>query len=357
MFLKRRLENLQNNIKGKSLDAMLITNAINLTYISGFRGTAGYGIVTRERAFLLTDFRYTQQAHKQAPFFEVIQFEGDAMDSINDVLKKNNVRSMGFESRHLSCLKYEQFKSKLCIKDFFPVTDLVESLREIKDESEIEKMRKAAEIADSAFYHILHLIKPGITENEIALELEYFMKKNGAKALSFDTIVASGVRSSLPHGQPSDKRIEAGDLVVLDFGCVYEGYCSDMTRTIGVGSLNEEQKKIYNIVLEAQMKGLNVLKPGITGKEVDRAARDIISSHGYGQNFGHGLGHGVGCEVHEAPRLSVNAEEVLKPGMVVTVEPGIYINDFGGVRIEDMVLITSDGIENFTSSPKELIIV
>lgn len=357
MFLQTRLDNLQRKIRERDLDAMLITNAVNRTYITGFSGTAGYGIVTQEKAFLLTDFRYTHQACEQAPCFEVIQFEGDGLESINDVLKENGVRTLGFESMDLSCSRYEKLRNKIEVEEFFPVTDLVEELRKIKDIMEVEKMREAARIADSAFSYILQFIKPGVKENEVALELEYFMKKNGARALSFDTIVASGERSCLPHGQASDKEIEMGDLVVLDFGCVYEGYCSDMTRTIGIGNLNEEQKKIYKIVLEAQIKGINVLGPGKTGREVDQAARNIINRYGYAQNFGHGLGHGVGCEVHEAPRLSPNGEEILKPGMVVTIEPGIYINGFGGVRIEDMVVITPDGIENLTSSPKELIII
>lgn len=357
LSLKIRLNRLQQKLKENGLDAIMITNSINRSYISGFYGTAGYVIVMQNKAFLLTDFRYTQQAANQAQYFEVIQLEGNPFEKINLLIKDYDVKTLGFEDKDITYYQYAQFKEKINADQLIPVKDLILNLRKIKDETEIEKMREAAKIADMAFSHILKMIKPGITEIEIALELEFFMKKKGAKSLSFDTIVVSGVRSSLPHGQPTHKTIEVGDLVTMDFGCVVDGYCSDMTRTIGIGSLNQKQKEIYHIVLEAQTKALALLRHGKTGKEIDKIARDIITSYGYKNYFGHGLGHGVGCEIHEDPRLSPVGEESLKPGMVVTVEPGIYIKGFGGVRIEDMVVITDDGVDNFVSSTKELLII
>lgn len=227
----------------------------------------------------------------------------------------------------------------------------------VKDADEIEKMRKAASIADQAFLHIQQFIKPGAVEKDLALELEFFMKKCGASGLSFDTIVASGMRSSLPHGHASEKVIKTGDLVTFDFGCVYEGYCSDMTRTVAVGTISKEQEKVYNIVLEAQIRALQAVMPVKSGIEIDMVARNYINNQGYEKNFEHGLGHGVGLEIHEEPRVSKTGDKILHPGMVVTVEPGIYIEGFCGVRIEDMVVVTKQGIENLTSSKKELLVL
>ncbi len=356
-MLLTRLHNLQNALKEKEIDGMLITNPINRTYMTGFKGSDGYGIVTQEQAYLLTDFRYTQQARKQAQYFEVIQFPNEAISAIRDLLAENNIKKLGFEENTVSFSQYRQFEQKLEVEELIPTKNLIKGYRKIKDKEEQEKMRQAAHIADLAFMYITDYIEVGMTEREIALELEFFMRNNGATGMSFDMIVASGTRSALPHGQPTDKKIEAGDLLTLDFGCVFDGYCSDMTRTIGIQHLSDKQKEIYNVVLEAQITALSQIKAGITGIESDKVARDIIKANGYGEYFGHGLGHGVGYEVHEEPRLSPRGNEVLKSGMVVTVEPGIYVEGLGGVRIEDMVIITEDGIENLTSSPKELIIV
>ncbi|WHH59649.1 Xaa-Pro peptidase family protein [Petroclostridium sp. X23] len=357
MFLQKRLTSLQNKLKENNMDAILITSPVSRVYITGFTGTAGYGIVMQSGAFLFTDFRYTQQAREQAKHFNVIEFQGNPLDSINSLLKDHTIRKLGFEDKDVTYAQFEQFKDKMNAVRLEHVGSIIEDLRVIKDEQEIQKMREAARIADLGFKHILGYVKPGMTENDVALELEYFMKRNGAKGLSFETIAASGVRSSLPHGVASMKKIEKGDLLTLDFGCIFEGYCSDMTRTIGIGALDDKQKQIYKIVLEAQMKALDAITAGKTGTEIDKIARDIITDYGYGSQFGHGLGHGVGLEIHEAPRLSVAGENKLKKGMVVTVEPGIYIEGFGGVRIEDMVVVTDSGIDNLTSSTKELLII
>lgn len=356
-ILEKRKETLQKKLEEKNLDAVIITSNTNRAYISGFAGSAGYAVVTREKAFLLTDFRYTQQATEQAKSFHVIQFEGKPFEFINQIMKEKNIRKLGFEDQNVTFAQYAHFQKELHVPEMLPIGNMIVDMRKVKDASEIEKIRKAAQIADQAYTHILTQIKPGITEFELALELEFFMRKNGAQGLSFDTIAVSGERSSLPHGQPTEKKIQNHDLLTLDFGCIYEGYCSDMTRTVAVGGIDEKQKKIYDIVLEAQLKALEALKPGKTGKEVDQVARDLISGYGYGKNFGHGLGHSVGMEIHEEPRLSPSGNEVLVPGMIATVEPGIYIEGFGGVRIEDLTVIKETGIENLTSSKKELMII
>ncbi len=261
---------------------------------------------------------------------------------------------LGFENRDMSVSDYTRFSSELACP-MAGMDDMVEKLREIKDDEELKAIRKAASIGDRAFEHILGFLKPGVSERDIALEMEYLMKREGASRLSFETIVASGKRSSLPHAQPTGKKLEVGDFVTLDFGCIYDGYCSDMTRTVVIGSADSEQKKIYSIVLEAQKEALAALKAGLTGVEVDKVARNMIEDAGYGQYFGHGLGHSLGLDIHENPRVSFTSDEVLMPDMVVTIEPGIYIPDFGGVRIEDLVRVTVEGYENFCVSTKELL--
>lgn len=234
---------------------------------------------------------------------------------------------------------------------------MISEQREIKDEEEIAKIRAAEKLGDEAFSYVLNFIKPGISELDVAFELEFFMRKNGASGLSFDTIAASGIRSAMPHGVASEKIIEKGDLLTLDFGCVLDGYCSDMTRTVAVGSIDSKGKEIYETVLAAQKAGLEYIAKGKVCSGADAAARKVITEAGYGKNFGHALGHSVGIEIHESPTLSPKCDKILVPGNVVTVEPGIYIENFVGVRIEDLVLITDSGVENFTHSEKELIIV
>jgi len=246
-------------------------------------------------------------------------------------------------------------KENLCVDTWVPLKGDVDALRQIKSEEELEYLEKAEAIGDLAFEKILTILKPGMTELEVAAELEYQMKKAGAENFSFSTIVASGLNSSMPHAIPGEKKLEEGDFVTMDFGCTYKGYCSDMTRTVVLGKASEKQKEIYNTVLKAQLAALDAIKAGVTGKSVDKVARDIITEAGYGECFGHGLGHSVGLFIHEEPRLSPAGETVLEENMIETVEPGIYVPGFGGVRIEDMVAVTKDGCKNFTHSPKELI--
>ncbi|EMT40394.1 Xaa-Pro aminopeptidase [Thermoanaerobacter thermohydrosulfuricus] len=351
--MNKRLQNLRELMKEKDIEAFVIYKFVNVTYITGFTGDDSVALVTHDKAIFITDGRYTEQAQKEVKDFEVIEHKTGIKEVLKEYIKTLEIKKLAFEE-NISYGQYRELKEHLEI-ELIPQANLVETLRMVKDEEEIENIKKAQNITDRAFEHLLKFIKVGMTEKEVALELEYFMKKQGAEDLSFDTIVASGKRSSLPHGKASEKVIEKGDFVTIDFGCKVGGYCSDMTRTIVIGKASEKQKEIYNIVLEAQQKAIDNIRAGITSKEADLLARSVIEEKGYGQYFSHSLGHGVGLEVHEAPSLSFKKEEILKEGAIVTVEPGIYIPDFGGVRIEDMVLLKEDGVINLTKSPKYLI--
>lgn len=351
-----RLMRLREQMQHKGVAALLITDPINRKYISGFTGSAGYVLVTEERAVLLTDFRYTTQASEQAPDFEIVDFSNRLMEHLEQYLSSAKIRQLAFEQEHVTYAQYAQWSSQLTAVEWVPIQGLVETLRVIKDDSEIAIIREAADLADRTFNHIQTLIKPGIAERDLALEIEMFMRKSGAISTSFDTIVASGERSALPHGVASDRLLGTGEFVTFDFGAYWKGYCSDITRTVSIGTPPDILKEIYAIVLDAQQHTLENLKPGMTGREADALARDRIVKAGYGDRFGHSTGHGLGMEVHEAPRLSMASSTVLQPGMVVTVEPGIYLPGVGGVRIEDDVLITDNGAERLTWSDKQLLI-
>ncbi len=342
------------------LDAMVITDAYNMRYISGFRGGEGILYLSQTQRVLITDSRYTEQAEKESDFTIVEEHSGHRR---TEILKeciakeeKSDEFRMGYEDQALLCSQFHMLSAGLPVTDWVPVESAVDDLRRVKTEEEIVCLAKAEEIGDIAFKEILSKIKVGMTELELAAELEYAMKKAGAENLSFSTIAASGLNSSMPHAIPGEKKLEEGDFITMDFGCKYRGYCSDMTRTVVLGKANDRQKEIYNAVLAAQLAALESLKPGVTGASVDKIARDKISELGLGDVcFSHGLGHSVGLFIHESPRLSPLDNTVLQPGMIETVEPGIYVPGFGGVRIEDMVVITEDGCRNLTHSPKELI--
>lgn len=353
--MEKRLAKLREKLAASHLDAAFIYSKENRRYISGFTGTTGYVLVTADKAYFITDFRYKDQARQQCKDFEVIIHGSSLLETVKETVASNLIKTIGIEDSFMTVVFFENLKNALAGSELLPLKDIMDNLRLYKDAEEIECIAKAAAIADEAFAHILTFIKPGLTEREVAVELEYFCKKKGATEMSFDSIVASGVRSSLPHGVYSDKVINSGEFLTLDFGCVYNGYCSDMTRTVFVGKADEKQKEIYHIVLEAQQKALENIKPGMLGKEVDKIARDIIAAMGYGENFGHGLGHGVGLAVHEEPRLSPLGDKTLQANMVVTDEPGIYIAEYGGVRIEDLVLVTEGGCKVLSNSPKHFI--
>lgn len=338
----------------KELDAILVTHPINRKYISGFTGSAGVAIISQDETRFITDFRYIEQATEQAEHFTIVEHKGSIDSEINKQLSALHVKNLGFEKDDVTYASFERYKKALEV-NLVPVSGLIEKIRLIKTPEELEILKKAGEIADAAFEHIQAYIKPGVREIEIANELEFFMRKQGATSSSFDMIVASGHRSALPHGVASEKKIQSGELVTMDYGALYKGYCSDITRTVAVGHISDELKNIYDTVLEAQLRGVRGIKPGMTGKEADALTRDYIQEQGYGEYFGHSTGHGLGMEVHEEPRLSHLSEAVLEPGMVVTVEPGIYIPNVGGCRIEDDIVITETGNERLTNATKEFI--
>ncbi|MGB8955200.1 MAG: Xaa-Pro peptidase family protein [Tumebacillaceae bacterium] len=354
--MEQRLTRLRANMAERGLEALLVTRPENRRYLSGFTGSSGYLLVTQDEAIFLTDSRYAEQAKAQCPHCRIVMFK-NPLDSLREELAHKKVRELGFEQENVTYAQYQQYREAFSDVQLEPTAGLVEELRAIKDESELAILRKAAQIADDAFAHIRGFLRPGIRELDVALELEFFMRKAGAASSAFDIIVASGKRSSLPHGRASEKLLETGDFVTLDFGAYYQGYNSDITRTVALGQPNDKLREIYEIVLEAQTHAVGNIKPGLTGKQADALARDIIDAKGYAEEFGHTLGHGIGLAVHEAPSLSKRNDAVLRPGMVVTVEPGIYVADFGGVRIEDDIVITETGNEVLTKSPKELIII
>lgn len=340
-----------------SIDAILVSNGANMRYLSGFSGATGYLYISRKKQVILTDFRYTIQANNESLDFEVVEVDGnrDYCKYLNEIMQAENVNILGYEDNDLLCSSFAKLKEKLNVEYMVPVIDALTNLRIVKTEYELECIKQAEAIGDIAFTKILDIIKPGMTELEVAAHLEFIMKTNGASGLSFDSIVASGVNSSMPHATPSNKLIAKGDFLTMDFGCIYKGYCSDMTRTIVIGKASDEQKKIYNTVLKAQLAALDKIKAGSYGRVIDKIARDIIDDAGYQGCFGHGLGHSVGLNIHEEPRCSVAAEGILLANVIMTIEPGIYIKDFGGVRIEDLVVVTEDGHVNYTHSKKELI--
>ncbi|SNZ10748.1 Xaa-Pro aminopeptidase [Terribacillus aidingensis] len=349
-----KLGKLRALMEKKNVDALIVTSAQNRRYISGFTGSAGLLVITKAKQLFITDFRYMEQAAEQAPDFELIEHKQSIVQEAADQLQQAGVQQVGFEHEDVTFALYQQFQHAVKA-ELVPASGLIEELRLIKSESELAIMKTAAEIADAAYTHILTFVKPGMKEIDVSNELEFFMRKQGATESSFDTIVASGYRSALPHGVASGKEIQKGELVTLDYGALYNGYCSDITRTFAVGEISEKLREIYDIVLEANLRGVAGVKPGITGKEADALTRDYITEKGYGQYFGHSTGHGLGMDVHESPALSFRSDTVLKPGMVVTVEPGIYIPEVGGCRIEDDLVLTADGSERLTFSTKDLI--
>lgn len=351
-----KLTRLREAMEKVDVDGFLITSIYNRRYMTNFTGTAGVVLISLKEAKFITDFRYVEQASKQAKGYEIIQHKGTLIEEIGKQVRDMNIEKLGFEQEYVTFASYKQYE-KAVNAQLIPVSGIIENLRLIKTPSEIKILKEAADIADRAFTHILDFIRPGITELDVSNELEFFMRKEGASSSSFDTIVASGTRSALPHGVATDKMIETGDLVTLDYGAYYKGYVSDITRTVAVGKPSEELEKIYDIVLEAQLSGMAGIKSGMTGKQADALTRNVIVEKGYGEYFGHSTGHGIGLEVHEGPALSIRSDLILQPGMAVTVEPGIYLPGVGGVRIEDDTIITIDGNEALTHSKKELIIL
>lgn len=342
----------------EQVEALLVSDGYNMRYLSGFCGAAGYLYISAKQQVLMTDSRYTTQAEKEAPQFQIVEVGGSQgyPQWIASCIQKDGIKTIGFEDQQMICAEFKKISSQASGDvQWKELGEKVNQMRCIKTEQEIEKIARAEEIGDLAFQKILKDIQPGVTELFIAAKLDYYMRKLGAEGNSFDTIAASGFHSAMPHAIPSEKKLEPGDFLTMDFGCRYQGYCSDMTRTVVLGKASDKQKEIYAIVLEAQMAALEQIRAGKTGAEIDKIARDIIQKAGYGAYFGHGLGHSVGLYIHEEPRLSPKCHTVLQENVTMTVEPGIYVPEFGGVRIEDLVVITENGCRNLAHSPKELI--
>lgn len=340
-------------LKELNISSVIISDANNLRYLSGFSGGEGYLYISSEKHILLTDSRYTLQAKNEADGWEIIEASGNGyLEKLKDIAENDS--KIGFENNNISYNEYLGFKNifgdKLCHLD-----SNIDKLRTVKNDKEIEYIKKAAEIADKVFLKVLNKISKNVTEKEIAAYIDYNLKLLGADGNSFDTIVASGENSAMPHAVPTDKKIASGDFITMDFGCKVNGYCSDMTRTVVFGKASLKQKEIYDTVLEAQVSALNNFKAGAFGRDIDKISRDIIKNAGYGEYFGHGLGHSVGLFIHESPRLSPSESGTIPENCVITVEPGIYMPGFGGVRIEDLVVVKNGGIENITHSDKNLI--
>lgn len=348
------LEKILKNLP-KKVDGLLIISPENRRYLTGFDASDGFLFITKNGSLFLTDSRYIEAAQNEIAVCHV----EETKEKLTEYAARFGCGTLAVEADRLTVSQLKALRKALNgVKLTTVCADkIIDELRSVKGEKEIEKIRKAQKIAESALEHILSFIKVGVTEKEIALELDYYMLGHGADGISFETIAVSGANSSKPHGVPTNKKIEHGDFVTMDFGAVVDGYHSDMTRTVAVGEVSEEQRMVYNTVLQAQLAALDVLKSGLPCADADAAARTVITEAGYGEFFRHSTGHGVGIEIHEKPNLSPKSKAVLKTGNVVTVEPGIYIPSRFGVRIEDMAFITENGFINLTTAPKELIIL
>ncbi len=351
-----RTEKLRCRLVEKELDGIFISQPENRFYLSGFSGSAGYLFVTPKLAVLATDFRYVEQSNIQAPDYEVFQTSGKVEEWFPRLVGQAHVKRLGVESENVTVAFIRQLTDALSKAgleiELIPVDGLVESIRIIKEPEEIALISRAVEISDQAIAHVVAQIRPGMTEREVAWEIEKFMREQDSQPVPFDLIVASGPNSALPHAQPSERRISLGEPIVMDIGAKVGGYASDLTRTICIGRPDPTFKKIYDIVLGAQLGALALVKEGMTGEVADNLARIIIKEAGHGDAFGHSLGHGVGLAVHESPRLGPNSADVLKSGMVFSIEPGIYLPGWGGVRIEDLVTLEKGEIKVLSKAPK-----
>lgn len=344
------LDAVRSALRQRGVDALLVTYPPNVRYLSGFSSPEDASVlVLRDEAVMLTDGRYTAQAEDESLLpFEIVSNAADRVAELAKGLR------LGVEAEHLTLKRHRELAEKLGA-DPQPLEEVVADLRLVKRPDEVELLREAARITDAAFAAVLEFIKPGVSEAEVALELERSMVLAGADRAAFDIIVASGIRGAMPHGTASQKKLAAGELVTMDFGARYRGYHADMTRTVAVGPVGDEERRLYDAVLGAQERGVAAVAPGKTGREVDAVARDFLAEQGLAKHFPHSLGHGTGLQIHEGPRLSQRSDDVLEPGMIVTVEPGVYVLGFTGLRIEDLVLVTEDGHEVLSHSPKELI--
>lgn len=356
-MINKKILKISQNLKEN--EALLISSDITRQYLTGFKSSAGELLITNKKAVLLIDSRYFEKASATIKDIEVLLLK-NKFKQVEEFLTEANITELYCETTQISLNEYQKLKNKFA---FITLLDddkfdlILNEMRAVKSAEELDFIRYAQKLTDDTFLHILNFIKEGKAEKETALEMEYFIRDKGSDGIAFDFIVVSGKNSSLPHGVPTDKVFEIGDFITMDFGARYNGYCADMTRTVVVGGLTNEQIKVYNTVLSAQNAALLSIKSGAPCKDIDKIARDIISNAGYGEYFGHALGHSIGLFVHETPSCSPKSNDILKTGNLMTVEPGIYIPQKFGVRIEDLVVVTDDGYENLTKSPKDIIIL
>ncbi len=355
-----RQKKLASKLRAAGVEALLVTHLPNIRYLCGFTGSAGVLLFDASgrnpKLAFYTDGRYTQQAHEEVRGAKVVITRQPAMAEACATAQKAGIKVVGFEAEHLSYAGYKQLGQLVRGKiKLTPVASLIERLRMTKDDDEIGQIRASVLLAASLFQTALSVIRPGVSETQVAGELELQARRAGAEKMSFDTIVAAGPRSALPHGRASTQPIPAGGFIILDYGVILAGYCSDMTRTVHAGPVSKAHRRMYESVRKAQLASIEAVRPGVEAGEVDRAGREVLKKAGYDAYFTHSTGHGVGIEVHESPRLAKGQTQKLAPGMVITIEPGIYIPDEGGVRIEDMVLVTESGHEVLTPTTKDLI--
>jgi len=355
-MLNERISSARRYLDSSGVEAIIFLGQPNIRYLTGFTGSDGALVLGRDNGWFLTDSRYTTQASMEVTGLEVVEYRLKN-EGIAALITAELINKAGFEAEHTTVSFLQTLSEIMPGVDLIPIGMELDDLRIIKGADELRLLAESASIASQAFLGIMEMIKPGVREREIALELEFAMKRGGAEEISFDFIVASGPRGALPHGKASDREIRSGELVTIDFGAVYGGYHSDETVTVSVGSPDSRQQQIYSIVRDAHDKALEAVKPGIALKELDGIARGFIEEKGFSNYFGHGLGHGVGLEVHEKPTVSFRSDQIAEEGMVFTIEPGIYIPDWGGVRIEDTVAVTRDGWQMLTKVPKELLVL
>jgi len=351
---KKRIENLRQLMNEKNLDAVFINSYENYQYFSGFNGSNAYLLITKDDTLFFTDQRYTTQAEEQTDSYEIITYGTDQFGELKKHFNRFSIQTIGFESISMSVQLLQNLQKHFPDYTWEALTNEFLNIRKIKDAYEIERTKEAIAISDQAFADLIPVIKPGMTEREVLIELEYIKMKLGNESPAFGTIVASDIRAALPHAQPSDNEVKMNDLLLIDYGVTYKGYMSDMTRTIWVGEPSDEMKKIYDLVMVALEEAVAAVKPGITAHELDAVARQVFFDAGVEQYSLRGLGHGVGLQIHENPRVVLNGEEVIEENMIFTIEPGLYLPGKGGVRIEDMVLVTKDGCEVLTNTNRHI---
>ncbi len=359
--MSSRLEQLRAKLDELGLDALIVSRGEDQRWLAGFSGHADYDsvmLVSKNDARIVTDFRYTQAASAQAPALRVVQIERGKFEigeALRDFARENNLRVIGYEPQHVTVFRFKQWQkgARQAGAKLKPAEDLVKNLRAVKDENEIELVRRAVQLTDEAFAHFARVVRPGMTEKQGAWLIESYFREHGAEGNAFDPIVASGPNAALPHAVPSDREIQLGEPLTIDIGARLDGYNADLTRTIILGHTTSKFNEIYGIVLKAQQAVEKRARVGMTGKQVDRLARRVIEKAGYGDTFGHGLGHGVGRVVHEFPRAAKTSRDVIAPNMLLTVEPGIYLPEWGGVRIEDLIVFRDDGVEILTRASKD----